>query len=375
MDILSKSKRILYLDGIKGVASLFIFFHHFMILFFPASYHGDEKPSLLNGFDTLLSSSPLGIIVNGNFFMHLFVFISGYVITSHVINMKMEKFGFFHLKRYLKLFFALAVYTLIFFIFNLANNIYGNDFKQILKSVYNLFCSLFIGILFRGETYSGTNLWMLNYIFVGGIFVSIVAALCWIFDGRKVFFIPLVIGFILFLQPSFENINWATVFWGCALCLYNKYYHVNFNKFCLILLIVSLLLGAFPSGVIPKNFYRYMLLPYKESYSCFYWHSVASVLFILSVTNSNFLQNLFSKKIFLKLAKISLWIYLLQIFSLILAEYIYNSINCESHTTKALCAFVVSFVELIGTSVIFEVFVSNLGTKFINLIVCFLEKK
>lgn len=368
-----KNKRILYLDGLKGISCLFIFFHHFMLAFFPATYYGATHTSFLYQFDTFLSSSPLGIIVNGNFFVHIFILISGYVITSQIINMQHEKLGFFQLKRYLKLVFPLGVYSFLCFVLNFINGTYGLDYKKILKAIYKLFVALFIGILFKGENYLRPHLWMLNYIFIGGIFVSVISALCWYFDGKKVFFVPLSLGFILFLQPSLENIHWATVFWGCALCLFNSYYHANLKKFVFPMVLATLFLGAFPSGVMPQNFYQYLVFPYKESNSCFYWHSIASALLILSVTNSKELQTLFSKTIFIKLSSISLWVYLLHGEIINIATKFISIFNLQSYIINASCIFVTSFILLIFISHLFAKYISPIGIRLIDIILNFLE--
>ena len=118
------TKRLHWLDGIKGLSCLFIFFHHFMLGSFPASHYGDAKPSLLNGFDALLPSCPfLGIIVNGNFFVHLFILISGYVITWRTLYMENKKIALFSLKRYFKLLFPIFVCALIHFVPHAYNTI------------------------------------------------------------------------------------------------------------------------------------------------------------------------------------------------------------------------------------------------------------
>ncbi len=78
------NNRILWLDGIKGIACIFIFLHHFFVHYFPAVYYGSLELSKAKGIDIYLSQSPIGFFLNGNFFVHLFLIISGYVITCTV---------------------------------------------------------------------------------------------------------------------------------------------------------------------------------------------------------------------------------------------------------------------------------------------------
>lgn len=169
------TKRIDWIDGIKGISCLFIFFHHFCIQYFPSTYFGNEKPSMFNGIDTFLSTSPLGFFINGNFFVHLFIFISGYVITYQIISMKHEKIGLFMLKRYLKLLFPIAVFGSIM-LFSRSFHILKQDpsIKLILKEIYKIVYSVFIGILFKGDNYLGGHFWMMNCIFLGGLLVGLI---------------------------------------------------------------------------------------------------------------------------------------------------------------------------------------------------------
>lgn len=60
-------ERIADLDGLKGIACIMVFLHHFCLAFFPAIHYGNEVPSYLNGFDMFLSQSPFSVLLNGNF--------------------------------------------------------------------------------------------------------------------------------------------------------------------------------------------------------------------------------------------------------------------------------------------------------------------
>ena len=362
------NKRILFLDGIKGISCFFVFFHHFMLRYFPASYYGAEKPSLLYGVDTFLSTSPLGFIVNGNFFVHLFILISGYVVTSKCLSMPPERIAYFHIRRYLKLLFPLLISSTILFFIKIINM---NDLslKLVIKEIFK-FCISLTMVFFHGDTYISGVYWMLNYIFLGGIFVSLIAALCWIADIKKVFFIPCFIGIILFLSPSLENIHWATLFWGCALCLFNTFYKSKNNNTVIFIIVffVGLFLGGFPSGVIPTNIYKYFILSRNKVLSCFYWHSIAATLFIFAVLNSIFLQEIFQKKLFIRLSKISLWVYLLHSIARNCSNSLLNFFYIENHIIKSLLIFFCSTIILFVSSYLCQKFLTPFGNKVVNFI-------
>lgn len=381
---ITSKKRIDWLDGIKGISCLFIFFHHFCFQYFPSTYWGTAEKSMANGFDTFLSQSPLGLIVNGNFFVHLFILISGYVITSVIISMKSQKIGIFIIKRYLKLLFPIAVYALIIFITRFVGYVGQEHFiKNICKEIYKTADSLLFGILIRGnDGYVGTHLWMMNYIFMGSIFVSIISSLCWIYDGKQIIKLNIFIIAILYLLPSQEKIHFASVFLGSTLFMINYYYDIKISKFFIpILIILGLFLGAFPTGVTPTNIYKYILIPFdkQNGFTKFISHSISAFLIILACSKSNTLQTSFSKKIFLFLSKISLWVFLLHgliisfinnLFNVFL-NYIHNYVFTVS------IVFILDLFGIIIVSYLFNKFITPIGNKFINYIVnkLFIEKE
>ena len=189
---ITSKKRIDWIDGIKGISCLFIFLHHFCLQYFLATYYGAEKPSMLYGIDTFLATSPLGIFINGNFFVHLFILISGYVITYQIISMKHEKLGLFMIKRYLKLLFPIAVFGLIMFL-SRSYQIFreSGSIKLIIKQLYKICYSVFFGILFKGDNNLGGHLWMMNCIFLGGILVALISSLLWYFDYKRIILVKM----------------------------------------------------------------------------------------------------------------------------------------------------------------------------------------
>lgn len=374
---ITSKKRIDWLDGIKGISCLFIFFHHFCLQYFPAAYFGNSQPSRLNGFDTFLSTSPLGIIVNGNFFVHLFIFISGYVITYQILSMKPEKIGFFLFKRYLKLLFPLAIYSLIIFITRFFSFFGEENFiKTVIKEIYKTADSLLFGILFKGDIYLGGHLWMMHCIFLGGILVALITSLYWITNNKKIIFIPVSFGILLlcFYSPLPRKIHFATVFFGSALCMLNSFYSLKIRKWILwILAFLSLLLGAFPSGLAPTNFYRFLLIPFDSANTASYymWHCISVIILLFCFTFLDTIQKIFENKLFLFLAKISLWVFLLHGIILSLTNPLFNYLQKSilGYSISALCIFVIDMIILIISSWSFTQFITPLGNKLINSLI------
>ncbi len=376
MEQITKNQRINWLDGIKGISCLFIFFHHFCLLYYPAAHYGCAQPTKANGIDTFLATSPLGLIVNGNFFVHLFIFISGYVITYQILSIQHEKIGFFLFKRYLKLIFPLAVYSLIIFITRLPSFLGNEDFiKNIVKEMYKTADSLLFGILFKGDIYLGGHLWMMHCIFLGGIIVALITSIYWISNNKAIIILPVTLGFLflVFLSPLPRKIHFATVFFGSALCMLNSFYTIKVRKWILwALVIISILLGAFPTGLAPTNFYRFLLVPFDSANSISYliWHCFSVTSLIFCFTYLEKVQQILEHKVFLFLSKISFWVFLLHgiiiTFTNPLFNYLQNSIL--GYNYSALCIFLIDIILIICSSWCFTRFITPLGNKLINFL-------
>lgn len=364
------TKRLYWIDGIKGISCLFIFFHHFMLARFPASYYGSAKASLLNGFDTLLSTCPfLGIITNGNFFVHIFIALTAYAATWQTLKIENKQIGLFSLKRYLKLLFPISVCALMNFIPHAYITIQTNG--NILKEMYKYIRSIFIGVPFCGDFYISGLFWMMNYIFLGGLFASLIATLAWVLDGKKVFIIPIMFAMAICMPPSMQNAHWVSVFLGCALCLFNSFHKVNFGKAIFLLLPAILFFGSFPSGLIPQNVFKHFLLPIKPETTPFYWHSFAAFLLLFLTSNSDAAQKFFSKNFFLKLGTISLWVFILHSHAILISMKLINLLGTDNN----LLLFVMSSVLLLAVSVLFAKFLSPIIKTAIEKIIQFFSPK
>jgi peptidoglycan/LPS O-acetylase OafA/YrhL len=78
----SESTRKTYLEGLRGLAALVVFFHHFITLFYPeAISYTTETPHTHSRVMAWLRESPLRGLYDGNFAVCVFFVLSGYVLT------------------------------------------------------------------------------------------------------------------------------------------------------------------------------------------------------------------------------------------------------------------------------------------------------
>jgi peptidoglycan/LPS O-acetylase OafA/YrhL len=115
--------RLVYLDGLRGVLALIVFFHHFLYAFYGKIIFGGSYQEFLSSghFSTykLLAFTPLNVFFNPGAAIHFFFLLSGFVQSHHYFkapSIKLIQKGFF--KRYFRLAIPTAIITLLVFVFH-----------------------------------------------------------------------------------------------------------------------------------------------------------------------------------------------------------------------------------------------------------------
>lgn len=309
---MEKENRLLWIDGLKGFSCVFILIHHYFLGKFPASYFGSERESLLNGVDTYLSQSVFSFFMTGNFFVHLYVLITGYVVALQIkkTNACPDNFFPFSIKRYLKLFFPLFIYCFLVWLLSLLPDAQPDENVNLL----NVFKASIVKILVLGNQDFGGHFWMLNYTFLGGLAVSLAGAYSWHLPNFKMLFIFSAIIIIALIHKTMGAFLYATCFAGAFLYFFIDYFQTVELKhrqlLFTILFLISIFFGAYPTGVTPSNYYRFFKLPVASGLSPFFWHFLSAFLFFLSVSQIKSLRLFFELSFNQKLAKYSYLFYI-----------------------------------------------------------------
>ena len=259
--------RIQWLDGLKGWAAMGVFSHHFLLGFYPAAYFGSEKESLAPfGLDQVLSIHPLGVFVNGNFWVCVFLTISAFLLSNQVMKLPEQDFrgklSKILLKRYPRLLkptlitAVFAYFLLKILTFSGLNYIH----KTTELSVPGLLLhSLVIQWVTPDPLVLGP-FWMLHYL----LFCSFLAILLAIPDKEEYQWYPV---FLLAMTYPLGMIN--RYFVSAALgALLSDLFLYRMSKregqgsayivFGILLILAGLYLGGYPSYVEdPPNFYRH----------------------------------------------------------------------------------------------------------------------
>lgn len=118
--------KILYLEGLRGIASVMVFLLHFILAFFPAAQRGNPL-QVHNSVELILSNAPLvNIIYGGHFAVYIFFVLSGYVLTvGYFRSQDRMKLVRGMLKRYIRLEIPIFVSIFVSYVL-LSNGIYKN---------------------------------------------------------------------------------------------------------------------------------------------------------------------------------------------------------------------------------------------------------
>lgn len=208
-----EKKRILWIDGLKGICALVVVMSHICAAFkyaFPAIIDFRETPIL-------------GLMVNGNFAVYIFILLSTMLMYGRVFDdeIGLSQIGSIIRKRYFRLTIPIATVFLIalimklcgLFFHNKLGELFGFDWLLIDTQEYSSFP---LGILLSalGNSCGWFNImWMMKYIFIGSLF-----AICLGVGLKELKICKRLLYICLFTILSyFVDFYYCAVFAGCLL--------------------------------------------------------------------------------------------------------------------------------------------------------------
>lgn len=337
---LAVSAKLASLEGLRGIASLSVVFHHFFYGFLPALIWGEvgSKGLIWPKFEEAVAQTPLNLLWSGDFAVMVFFVMSAYVLTyryfqnyDHNIGKSLQDDGEFLLfsviRRYPRLtvpIFFSSLCVLFFFNFGLLYHkeavIYTHSFEWLSflwdlpsASLADVFRNTFIEVTFAPETRYNNVLWTICIEFYGSMLAFALIGLTGRLPWRWIIY-PLVIwwignspyvGFVLGVvladlrfAPSCTLLrNWLerpVVSWSAGL--------------------TGLYLGSFIKGIdcSQSNWFSWLYLLDGGSMPNAQWtHNWGAFLLLTALLSSPSWQRGFSNRFFVWLGRISFAMYLM----------------------------------------------------------------
>ena len=316
-----ETKKLVYLDGLKGIGCVMVYLCHFVFAFYYGMYRYEVKSCHLpNHLEISIGKSPLNLLFNGNTAVRLFLVLSGYLLCRNYFLTKDRKRLLQSAKmRYLRLMPpVLVVNTAVFLLMMLglyqngpAALIAGSEewfagFNAFTPSAWGMLKESLIGCyLFGTNDYNGV-LWTLQMLFVGAYLDY---ALAYLVSGSKWRWLLYGVLALLLMRTDY-----LSIFLGYVLC---DLMHTDFRwrKACcecrlfnVGLCVAGLYLMSYPSAGFGYEGTLWGILPFVFVN---YYHILGGLCFVFAVLNLQGLQRFFSWRGFLYLGRISYSLYLI----------------------------------------------------------------
>ncbi len=325
-ETIKKSKKVIYIEGIRGMAAFMVVIHHYLLAFYPAQASGVASNAHFGSLELFYHKSPFIFLTNGQLFVYIFFILSGYVLSKKFFREKnMDYLVSASVRRFPRLYIPVAFALILAYIvlklslnFNLeASVITKSVWLASLEgnpSVFHFLAKLLFRAMFLGDNSYITVLWTISIELYGSFLVF--SALALTRNLKNSWFIFIAIFIVLALSQKFEY---------CAFILgiilnYTDDFEVKkilHKRFIVaILLIAGIFLGGFPhihplsTPTITGTFYGFLNYALLIKVSGFI-NAAGAFLLILAIQQSPNLQRFFSSKALAFLGNISFSMYLI----------------------------------------------------------------
>jgi len=308
------AERLHYLDGLRGLAALTVFFAHLSIVVFPSLFNGLPSMARLR-FEWVLAGTPLDILWAANFAVCIF-FVMSALVLSHFYEKEGGNFLAVCARRYLRL--VLPILAASFFAYVLWTsgamfNLKAQEITQEgwLKAQY-VTASPGFGQYLRESLYGvfrvpmsefNPALWTMKYEMEGSIGVF---ALYTLVPQRLLRAVVLALGFILFFNSYYMCfVGGVLIYEWMNLPSAIRAFVPNWTGW--VLLAAGLYMGAFPYNVAtPENiwFGRMLFLGVEQ------WHMIGAIPLVFACVMLAPVRRFFSFRPLQFLGKISFALYL-----------------------------------------------------------------
>ena len=85
----TSGKKMIYLDGIRGLAAFIVVISHYIQVFYPAALNGNQQQAHFK-WDIWYGHSPINLFYNGQLAVCLFFVLSGYVLSVKMFEKELD---------------------------------------------------------------------------------------------------------------------------------------------------------------------------------------------------------------------------------------------------------------------------------------------
>ena len=249
------SSRVLYLDGLRGIASFVVVVSHFIAGFFPPLYFGAEGKESFETLDAI-ANSPLFVLYSGTFSVFIFFVLSGFVISASAIKSKNNVFVLI-IARYFRLTIPVVSSLLMAFLLLLvfagipqqAGSIVNHwwlafMYQPPIPSLSVVFKEGLFNVYWSGISYFNNVLWTMRIELLGSVSIYIIYLIAK--TKIRVGLLVLITLWLCFGVRQWPN-SLCSFFLGALIYeCWAKGWFVSNNRMGVLLILVGLFLGGLP---------------------------------------------------------------------------------------------------------------------------------
>lgn len=376
----SKGNKLLYLEGLRGLAALVVVLYHLGNTF--AISLSEDILEILKIYVPIpilytVIYSFVSIFLDGTLAVYLFWFMSAYVISIKLFKDNGREYLY---RSFIKRYFRLAIPVLgsvLFAYFLLKMDwMYNNEVAKILGAGYengwlgsfydfdaNIFLALKTSIWNTFFTDSAitynASLWTMKPELYGSLFVFLLFGLCGTKQYRYIFYAAISV--VIFLSNKYWLLSFILGFWLSDI----EHTESNYSRFLNKIVRFPVLNVFFLCVVI--------FLRIKYNYLVFFY-VFASAAIVLLIIKTNILQTFFRLSFFVWLGKISFSLYLLHLPIICsLTCFLYLYLDFDTNTTIFI-SVVITLISSFVLSHIYTIYVDKFAIKFSHWIGVFFSK-
>jgi peptidoglycan/LPS O-acetylase OafA/YrhL len=370
-----------YLDGLRGLAALIVVVDHFFFAFFPFAILGSGVKHHFK--ESLLYHSPLYLLINGDLSVCVFYALSGFVLSAKFFRTSNPEFiRSSAVKRYFRLGIPITASVIISFVllhFGLYRNgevsvLSGSDwfgpFWQFQSNLAGAFKQGLYGSMILQDNSYNSVLWSMHYELFGSFLIFITLLIFGRMRNRGFFYVGLCLAFIqTYYLPFILGVMLCDFFFSESFQGLKSF--LNRGGW-IFLLLISLLVGAFPGGeAAASTIYGKLIFPgWNLIQMRILAHSLGAAGIFFAVMASRQLINVLSSKIMIFFGRISFAVYLLHFMVLgSLSSYLFLHLQTQfGYRTSFAITFCISVIATIDVAYLFTKHVDDRALVFANFV-------
>mgnify|MGYP000010203739 FL=1 len=304
------------IEGIRGVACFMVVLSHLSLTFFPYLHGFSGTAGVENQIQRFIYDSPLGFMYSGSSAVYVFFVLSGYILTFAAFKSNIDKIISMSIKRYPRLMIPVVVscfLSLFFFsVFSTDKSrlpewisTYGNFDYSLAGATY----SGTVGAFLTGESLYNPVLWTMQTELIGSFVIFI---MCFIKIKFQLRFVDFFIGLLLLLLLFFNAITLGLTAGLIAFILGHLFY-IHGKAVKPIVSLPLLVLGLYLAGAHNESSSYSLIVSILGEKTYIVANFLSGMMIVYSIIFSTNLSDVFSKKIFVFMGRVSFSVYLIHI--------------------------------------------------------------